>query len=193
MKKLTIALDLDDTLEDLLGAWIAWLNTKHGTRVRKEDITSWSINAFFPGLSNEEIYEPLFIDEFWDCVYPKEGAQAFVQKLQQDGHKVLIVTSSHYHTIDAKVTRVINRHFSTIDWEDVIVVSDKKMIRCDVMVDDAIHNLADGDYFKVLVDMPHNRDFDAGKFNMFRAITLEDAYQAIKVVSLMKGEGREWK
>ena len=193
MKKLTIAVDLDDTIEDLTGAWIAWLNDKHGTKVRKEDITSWNIGSFFPGLSGDEVYEPLFIDEFWDTVYPKEGAQAFIQKLQQDGHRVFIVTTSHYRNIDAKMSRVISRHFSSIDWENVIVTSDKRMIICDVMVDDAIHNLDKGDYFKILVDMPHNRELDAEKFNMFRAFNLEDAYQAIKVVALMKGEGREWK
>lgn len=35
MKKLTILIDMDDTLEDLLGAWVSYLNTQYGTNVHK--------------------------------------------------------------------------------------------------------------------------------------------------------------
>lgn len=40
MKKLTILIDMDDTLEDLLGAWVSYLNTQYGTNVHKEDTGS---------------------------------------------------------------------------------------------------------------------------------------------------------
>ena len=31
MKKLTVLIDMDDTIEDLVGAWVKYLNTKYGT------------------------------------------------------------------------------------------------------------------------------------------------------------------
>ena len=45
MKKLTILIDMDDTLEDLLGAWVSYLNTQYGTNVHKEDIRQWDISC----------------------------------------------------------------------------------------------------------------------------------------------------
>ena len=43
MAKLTVLIDMDDVIEDLLGAWVQALNTKFGTDVKAEDISSWEI------------------------------------------------------------------------------------------------------------------------------------------------------
>lgn len=37
----TITIDVDDTIEDLLGAWVNYLNRKHNLSVKKKDITDW--------------------------------------------------------------------------------------------------------------------------------------------------------
>ena len=63
MKKLTILIDMDDTLEDLLGAWVSYLNTQYGTNVHKEDIRQWDISVAFPSLSKTQVYEPILLDE----------------------------------------------------------------------------------------------------------------------------------
>ena len=39
MKLLTILVDMDDTIEHLLKAWVEYLNERHGTTVKHEDIT----------------------------------------------------------------------------------------------------------------------------------------------------------
>lgn len=64
MKKLTILIDMDDTLEDLLGAWVSYLNTQYGTNVHKEDIRQWDISVAFPSLSKTQVYEPILLDDF---------------------------------------------------------------------------------------------------------------------------------
>ena len=43
MKKLTILVDMDDTIEQLLNAWIAAVNSKFGTAVTYDDIKSWDV------------------------------------------------------------------------------------------------------------------------------------------------------
>ena len=50
MKKLTILVDMDDTIEQLLKAWIAAVNSKFGTAVTYDDIKSWDVSEAFPGL-----------------------------------------------------------------------------------------------------------------------------------------------
>ena len=54
-KKLTILVDMDDTIENLLVHWIGWLNETYGTSVNAEEIRSWNINEAFPELRPEEV------------------------------------------------------------------------------------------------------------------------------------------
>lgn len=102
MKHLTILVDMDDTIESLASAWVDYLNTRHGTTTKLTDITSWDISKAFPTLTNEQVYAPLFEDDFWDWVKPIDGASEVLKKLIADGHKVLIVTTSNYHTLASK-------------------------------------------------------------------------------------------
>ena len=74
MKHLTILVDMDDTIESLASAWVDYLNARHGTTTKLTDITGWDISKAFPTLTNEQVYAPLFEDDFWDCVKPIDGA-----------------------------------------------------------------------------------------------------------------------
>ena len=49
-KKWIIAFDCDDVLTDFVGAWRRYLNLKYGLDVQSEDIKSWDIEKFFPGV-----------------------------------------------------------------------------------------------------------------------------------------------
>ena len=52
MKKLTILVDMDDVLENLVECWVDELNKKCGSSLCEEDITDWRIAKFFPSLTN---------------------------------------------------------------------------------------------------------------------------------------------
>ena len=158
-KKLTILVDMDDTIENLLVHWIDWLNEAYGTSVDAEEIRSWNIQEAFPDLTAEQVYEPLLQDEFWLRVTPKPDAQDYLQTLADDGHEIYITTSSNYKTIPVKMEHVLFKFFPWLDWDHVIIASRKQMIRGDVMVDDGPHNLEGGRYCKILMDAPHNRDY----------------------------------
>lgn len=51
MKKLTILVDMDDVLENLVECWVDELNKKCGSSLCEEDITDWRIAKFFPSLT----------------------------------------------------------------------------------------------------------------------------------------------
>lgn len=71
---MVILVDMDDTIENLMPAWVDWLNEKHGTSVSVEDVTEWNVSKFFPTLTRSEVYAPLSDDDFWKTVTPKDGA-----------------------------------------------------------------------------------------------------------------------
>lgn len=140
MKKLTILIDMDDTLEDLLGAWVSFLNTRYGTSVHKDSVKQWDMSVAFPSLSKSQVYEPILLDDFWKTVQPKDGAVDVMQKLIGDGHHVYIVTASAYETLRAKMDDVLFHYFPFLSWNNVIVTSCKQMIRGDILIDDGVHN-----------------------------------------------------
>ena len=80
MRKLTLLVDMDDTLEDLLPAWVAWINKENGRSVDWQSIAEWDMHKAFPGLSDDQIYSMLSLPEFWDTVRPKEGAVEYLKK-----------------------------------------------------------------------------------------------------------------
>jgi len=183
MRRLTVLIDLDDTIEDLLGAWVAWLNTQNGTKVNKDSVTKWDVAAFFPGIARDKVYEPIARDDFWETVKPIDDAAAYIQKLMNDGHRVLIVTASDYRTLRSKMEKVLFRYFPMFSWDDVIVTSHKQLVKGDVLVDDGVHNLIGGSYEKLLMDAPHNRAFDAKANGMTRVKNWSDIYKIICEIS----------
>ena len=187
MKKLTILIDMDDTLEDLLGAWVSYLNTQYGTNVDKEDIRQWDISVAFPSLSKTQVYEPILLDDFWKTVQPKDGAVEVVQKLISDGHRIYVVTASAYETLRTKMEDVLFRYFSFLSWGDVIITSCKQMIKGDILIDDGVHNLLGGEYTGVLMDAPHNADFHNEDVGIVRVHSWDEIYKVVVEIAKKGG------
>ncbi len=181
MKKLTILTDLDDVLWDFCGLWIAELNRRYGTNVMPHDVTDWEIARFFPDLTSDQLFAPLHDDGIWQRILPIANSATYIQRLMLDGHKVRVVTATHPTTVPAKIKRFLEL-FPVFRWEDVIIASDKSVVRGDVMIDDGTHNLEAAitnvpNLF--LFDRPHNRDYDAHRVGMIRVRTWEELYSKI--------------
>lgn len=161
MKKLKILIDMDDTIENLIPAWVEWLNKRHKLNVKASDIKSWDIYSYFSTLKKEAVYAPVYKNRFWKTVTPKYDAIKYIKKLIDDGHEIFIVTNSHYKTLKPKMEKVLFKHFPFISWNNVIVTSNKQIIRGDILVDDGIHNLTNGGYIPILFDAPHNAYFNS--------------------------------
>ena len=183
MNRLTVLIDADDTIENLCEAWVKYLNEKHNTSVLLTDIKEWDMTKAFPTLSKDEVFEPLFNEDLWKRVTPLSGAVETIKKIIDDGHKVVIVTSSHPYTVALKWLYVFERYFPFISTHDVIFASQKQLIKGDVMVDDAPHNLVDGDYIKLLYDAPHNQNFDTESHCITRVHNWGEVYFAINYIA----------
>lgn len=179
MKRFTILIDMDDTLESLLPAWVQWLNDRHGLSVDHESISEWDMHIAFPSLADEELFAPLSDRSFWKTVMPKPNAPMYVKKLIDDGHKVYVCTASHYSTLQYKTEEVLFKYFPYLKWENVIVAHDKYLIKGDVIIDDALHNLEgrECNSIALLMDAPHNRNVRTPFLD--RVHSWEEIYQII--------------
>lgn len=179
MKKLTILVDMDDTIEDLLHSWLRYLNNRYGLNVTDREVRDWDLTVAYPTLTAKQVYGVLYEDEFWEDIQPFPRAAEFLQRLLADGHEIYIVTSSNYQTIKTKMEKVLFRHFPFLDWNHVIVTNNKQMIKGDFLVDDAPHNLVGGDYIPIMMNAPHNRSFSASEYGIQRVDNWTQIYEII--------------
>lgn len=147
--KIKLAFDLDDVLIDLIPAWLNYINLKHGTDKKPEDIKSWSISNFFKSdikkglLTKEDLYKPLVIDDFWKHIKPIEGMHDLLKNLKDTGmFDIYIATASNYHTIKYKLDNCVMKYYGDIIDEDhIILLKDKSMLNADILVDDYFGNV----------------------------------------------------
>ena len=180
---MTILIDMDDTIESLLKAWVRGVNSKYGRSVSYEDITSWDVSAAFPGLTRKQVYDVLLEKGFWKDVEPTPGAAEAIQRFMAAGHEVFIVTATPYESVTEKMSDLLFRYFPFLSWKQLIITSRKQLIRGDVLIDDGVHNLEGGDYIKILMTAPHNRNYDAEANGMIRVHTWAEIEEIIRSIS----------
>ena len=174
LKKLLINMDMDDVLCDLLTSWIIFLNLRHSTNVSPSEVIDWDIAKFFPTLSKEQVFAPIINDKFWQLVHPAENAAEVIITLLKRGHEIKIITNTDYRNVKPKM-ELLFKCFPMIKWKDVIITSEKQNVKCDVLVDDKPDNLIGGNFHRILMDKPHNKDFDEAENGMVRVRNLVEA------------------
>ena len=111
LKKLTILIDFDQTINNLNEAWVEYLNERHGTNVKPDDVTDWDITKSFPTLIRDEVFKPLYEEALWKRVKPLPKAYDNLCKLRNDGHKIYVVTTSNPVTVPIKLNNVLFNYF----------------------------------------------------------------------------------
>ena len=180
---MVILIDADGVLEDLSQKWVIYLNGKYGTSVRYEDLTEWDMTAAFPSLTREQVYGIDRDEEFYSLLEPIPGAVEAVKRMMDEGHEIYVVTTTPYQAVKPKLERAIFRYFPFLTWKNVIITANKHLIRGDVLIDDGVHNLLGGEYRKILVTAPYNKDFDAEANGMIRVGSWEEIYRAVTAMA----------
>ena len=180
MKKLTILVDLDEVLNNLLEAWVKYLNDRYGMNADMHDKCTWSLKGLYPSLTEEQIDEPLYESGFWKTLDTKPYSVEYLQKMIDDGHDVFVVTATHvYQTLPDKIDWLL-LNYPCLTWANIISINKKQLMTGDVLIDDAVHNLEGGSYYKILYDCPHNSKYDAEENGMVRVSNLKEAYEEIQ-------------
>ena len=155
--RITILVDIDDTINNLVSAWVKWLDDKYGLTVQPSDIDEWNIYKKFPTLAKSQVYEPIYLNEFWENVTPKADAVYYLSNLYEDGYNLYLCTNSNYETIRTKIGCLIDMYFPYMK-DKIITISKKQMLKADFLIDDNPDNLLGGDYNKILFKCDHNKN-----------------------------------
>jgi 5'(3')-deoxyribonucleotidase len=181
-KDVTVLIDVDDTLIDLLPAWVDWLNEHHGLNVDYESITEWDMMKFFPTLTKEQVFAPLGDMLFWSGVKPKNGAERYLKMIIKQGFDCYLCSATHFNTVALKQNLVLRKYFPFISWDRVIITSHKDMIKGDILIDDGLHNFENVEAVKVVFDAPHNkydRYVDNPFYDAYRVYNWKDVYNLL--------------
>ncbi len=185
---MVILVDMDDTIEQLLDAWVRGVNKRYNRSVRYDEVRSWNVSAAYPGLSFEQVYDIPMQPGFWSTVEPIPGAAEGLQHLMEKGHEVYIVTATVCDSVPEKMNDLLFRYFPFLSWDQVIITTRKQLIRGDILIDDGVHNLENGPYHKILMSAPHNRDYDAAANGMIRVENWEQIEAVVDALdALNKG------
>ena len=155
---MTILVDIDSTITNFGETLLRYLNRLYGTRHRYTNITSydWFDQTFAqPWLPTEHDY-------FWDDVKVNPEAVTTIESWIRQGHKVFLVTASHFNTmLSYKIRKTLEAFDSTlINQSNVIIAQDKSAIQGHVMIDDCVDNLYAFNKVRICYTQPWNQDFN---------------------------------
>ena len=179
-----ILVDMDDVLENLQEAWITRLNEKFKRNVDWTKVTDWRVEIYYPSLTRKQVLSPLFEDNFWNTVKPKEDAIKILKKLHEENYSIYLVTSSAYATLSNKFSQALWPYFPFIDENHIIITNCKQLIRGHVLIDDGVHNLIDEpfkpSYYKILFTANTNRNYNTFATDITRVSNWYEVYSIIE-------------
>lgn len=157
-KRPVIMFDYDDVLFDFLGTVLLEYNRRMGTSLIIEDITDWDLGL----VGDIHIFMDIIKDaSLWYQMKPKKDAIQVVQRLINDGHYTILICTACTTLKEYLIkVEVIEQVLPGFDTSKILSITDKHLIRGDLIIDDKIENLDKCAVYMncILMDMPHNRD-----------------------------------
>ena len=173
--KRKLAVDIDNTLWDLITPWLDYYNRRYCDNVKYEDIVNYDFFNIIKNITRDEMLHLLSEHEFWDNVYPYPESATYLRKLN-DEFELYIATSTSYKTPRIKFDKLFT-FFNFLEEDQLIVTSKKQLLNVDILIDDCIDCLKGGSYTKLLIDAPYNRDMVDD--TIIRVNNLKDAYNVL--------------
>lgn len=170
---MTILVDMDEVLVDLVTKWIWYYNSINGTHFKKEWITKYG------DLGGEKWIEILRIPGFSaDLPWLDSKAPRYLRRLRDAGHRIVVVTSPAAWESARDKYSWVHTHMripGIIDgMKDFVLARDKSLIRGDVLIDDNPSHLQLFPGEVICYDQPWNR-----ALNVRRAHNWKEVYKLI--------------
>jgi len=159
---MNIAFDVDGVCADLLEVWIERYNKDYDDLLCASEVSEWDLSCVVKMECGKKIFEYLNDPYLYDNVHPITESLETVQKLRHLGHRVLFVTSTNVYQYAAKLLWLERWGFLELQYgtssRDYVPIQDKTLVRAEILVDDALHNVSTFPGLGILYAAGHNRD-----------------------------------
>lgn len=157
---LTLLIDMDNVVADLMTKWLASYNTTYNDCLTREHITTWQIDLHASKCSAEQFHKFIEDPGFFTDLEVIPDAIEVTTRLQAKGHKIYFVTATPYNSPTGGYDKYnwVEKYFPHIGKERVMQTHHKHMIKGDILFDDGPKNLQDFQGIKIAMDFPYNRN-----------------------------------
>lgn len=168
MEKLSIAVDLDSTLNNLDQVWILQdYNEMYDDNLTAEDMVEWNTHNYVKPECGKKVYEILARPGYFRELGFRDMWVAENFKWLYENFDVYIVSSSHPDSVADKVAWVKD-HFPDFDSSRFIACHHKGLINTNYLIDDGPHNVEQFKQESVLIDAAYNRHLDEQEHSFTR-------------------------
>ena len=160
-----IACDVDGVAADLHTEWLRRYNRDYADTLTLDRLTSWDLHRYTKPECGHRVYDYLSDHDLYEHVSPVAGAAAVIDAWRTAGHRVIFLSACTYGMTDQKAQWLVRHGFSLGRKrgalpDDFIPIREKHLVRADVLIDDAPHNLEAWWHHNrrpsVVVSMPYN-------------------------------------
>jgi 5'(3')-deoxyribonucleotidase len=140
-KRLTVLVDLDAIVIDLIRPWLAFYNKDHNDTVTVDDLTTYKLQNHTKKLKKVKDLYRFFEDHinYSSCpVLP--GASEGLLEMNKAGHDVIISTATSGSTASVK-WHLVKKAAPWMHVDNVMVGARKDKLKGDVFIDDAPKNI----------------------------------------------------
>lgn len=151
-----IGCDVDSVIADLHAVWLSRYNADYNDTLTVDKLTDWDMTKFVKPECGPKIEEYLHQPDLYDNVPEIEHALWGVSALYRRGHRVVFITSDPSAGASGKI-QWLYRHGFVENQNDWIIMHDKSLLRCDVLIDDGPRNIISTPARAIVFDQPWNR------------------------------------
>lgn len=177
-----IKIDVDGVIRNINETMCRMYNQLFNENLTVDDIHFYEVEKVFTkfkeekGINAAEYFFEISSREVFLESNPYDGVKEAIQKLRDNGHKVVIVTWQH--TLMNKINTLFFLETNDIPYDDICFTRDKWMIQGDWLIDDNPEFISDekDKSRKIMINMPYNKDC---KFFCTRTNSLQQAVDII--------------
>ena len=185
-----IVVDIDSTLNNLTEMALNLYNSHTGKNIELTDLVDYNFSACLSEEDAQGIKQLFHKKELWDSLPPIPGSQQGIKTLIEKGHKVVFATATHECNFEWKC-QWMKEKFPMISIDDIIRISDKSLLRADIMIDDCLEQLTRSSCDRICLDYPYNRNDE--KDFIYDIKRAYDWVDIIKFVEEIDRREEEWK
>ena len=185
-----IAVDWDCVLNNLMDKVLEIYNAQSGKNIQMSDLTEYNFYDCLPKEDADGMTKLFKNKTMWDSLTPIQGAKDGLQKLLDNGHKVYIVTATATENWPWKISW-FKKYFPFFNTDNIVLLKDKSLFKCDIMVDDSYDNLIKNKLcHKICLDYPWNRCEE--KDWVYGTYRCKDWKEIVEAVNKIQDEVNEW-
>jgi 5'(3')-deoxyribonucleotidase len=159
MRPIRVGIDFDSTIAQIAQPWLDLFNARKGTTLTLMDWKDWDLS--FLAVDDRPLFFSLLTPELYETVEPYPHAAEVIQRWASRPDLELVCVTSNPSKDSERFTAAkvkwLKRYIPSLAGS-VIAARAKSGLGLDVLIDDAPHHHADGDYVSVLVRRPWNEN-----------------------------------